>query len=74
MFQVTKIKILRSELSALQPASGHCRLEVGRQEVFEDSYRQIVKMIPKDLTKRLMIKFKGEDGLDYGGVARYDEF
>ena len=41
-----------------------------RQEVFEDSYRLIVKMRPKDLRKRLMIKFKGEDGLDYGGVAR----
>jgi len=27
-------------------------------------------MRPKDLRKRLMIKFKGEDGLDYGGVAR----
>ena len=24
----------------------------------------------KDLRKRLMIKFKGEDGLDYGGIAR----
>ena len=67
---VAKIKVLRSELSSLQPQSGHCRLEVSRQEVFEDSYRLIVKMRPKDLRKRLMIKFKGEDGLDYGGVAR----
>lgn len=67
---VAKIKVLRTELSSLQPASGHCRLEIGRQEVFEESYRQIVKMRPKDLRKRLMIKFKGEDGLDYGGVAR----
>ena len=24
----------------------------------------------KDLRKRLMVKFRGEDGLDYGGVAR----
>lgn len=28
-------------------------------------------MRPKDLWKRLMIKFRGEEGLDYGGVARY---
>ena len=67
---VAKLKVLRTELSALQPPSGHCRLEVSRQEVFEESYRQIVKMRPKDLRKRLMIKFRGEDGLDYGGVAR----
>ena len=54
----------------LQPQSGHCRLEVSRKEIFEDSYRQIVKMRKKDLRKRLMVKFRGEDGLDYGGVAR----
>ena len=67
---VAKIKVLRQDLSGLQPPSGHCRLEVSRTDVFEDSYRLIVKMRPKDLRKRLMIKFKGEDGLDYGGIAR----
>ena len=67
---VAKMKVLRTELSGLQPASGHCRLEVTRAEVFEDSYRQIVKMRPKDMRKRLMVKFQGEEGLDYGGVAR----
>ena len=67
---VAKIKVLRQELSTLQPQSGHCRLEVSRKEIFEDSYRQIVKMRKKDLRKRLMVKFRGEDGLDYGGVAR----
>ena len=29
-----------------------------------------MKMKPKDLRKRLMIKFKSEEGLDYGGIAR----
>lgn len=37
---------------------------------FQESYRQIMKMRPKDLKKRLMVKFRGEEGLDYGGVAR----
>lgn len=27
-------------------------------------------MRSKDLRKRLMVKFRGEEGLDYGGVAR----
>ena len=67
---VAKMKVLKTELSSLQPASGHCRLEVTRAEVFEDSYRQVVKMRPKDMRKRLMVKFQGEEGLDYGGVAR----
>lgn len=39
--------------------------------LFQDSYRQVMKLRAKDLRKRLMVKFKGEEGLDYGGVARY---
>ena len=34
---VAKQKILRAELTALQPQSGHCRLEVSRNEIFEVS-------------------------------------
>jgi E3 ubiquitin ligase SMURF1/2 len=67
---VGKMRVLRSELQALQPQSGHCRLEVSRQEIFEESYRLVMKMRPKDMRKRLMVKFRGEEGLDYGGVAR----
>ena len=36
----------------------------------QESYRQVMKMRPKDLRKRLMVKFRGEEGLDYGGIAR----
>lgn len=32
---VAKLKCLRAELNALQPQSGHCRLEVSRNEIFE---------------------------------------
>ncbi|XP_058828443.1 E3 ubiquitin-protein ligase SMURF2 [Topomyia yanbarensis] len=67
---VGKIRSLRAELQTLQPQSGHCRLEVSRHEIFEESYRLIMKMRPRDMRKRLMVKFKGEEGLDYGGVAR----
>ncbi|KAL4239440.1 E3 ubiquitin-protein ligase smurf2 [Mactra antiquata] len=67
---VHKMKILKQEFQSLQPQGGHCRLEVSREEIFEDSYRHVMKMRAKDLRKRLMVKFKGEEGLDYGGVAR----
>lgn len=67
---VGKLRALRTELQSLQPQSGHCRLEVSRTEIFEESYRLIMKMRPKEMRKRLMVKFKGEEGLDYGGVAR----
>ena len=29
-----------------------------------------MKMRVRDLKKKLLIKFRGEDGLDYGGIAR----
>ncbi|EDV37005.1 uncharacterized protein Dana_GF11657 [Drosophila ananassae] len=67
---VGKLRALRTELQTMQPQSGHCRLEVSRNEIFEESYRLIMKMRAKDMRKRLMVKFKGEEGLDYGGVAR----
>lgn len=67
---VGKLKALRTELQTFQPQSGHCRLEVSRHEIFEESYRIVMKMRGKDMRKRLMVKFKGEEGLDYGGVAR----
>ena len=46
------------------------KISVSRNSVFEDSFHQVTKCSPTDLKKRLFISFKGEDGLDYGGVAR----
>ena len=67
---VHKMKTMRSQLHSLQPTTGHCRIEVSRNNVFEESYRQIMKMRVRDLKKKLHIRFSGEDGLDYGGIAR----
>ena len=67
---VHKMKTLRSQLNAIQPQTGHCRLETSRDNIFEESYRQIMRMRVRDLRKKLHIRFRGEDGLDYGGIAR----
>lgn len=67
---VQKMTTLREQLTAMQPQSGHCRLEVSREDIFEESYQVLMKMRTKDMRKRLMVKFRGEEGLDYGGVAR----
>ena len=32
--------------------------------------RQIMNLRVRELQKKLLIKFRGEDGLDYGGIAR----
>ncbi|CAB3224299.1 unnamed protein product [Arctia plantaginis] len=65
-----KARVLRAELQALQPQTGHCRVEVSRNEILEESYRLVMKLRAKELRKRLLVKFRGEEGLDYGGVAR----
>lgn len=50
--------------------TGHIKISVSRSSVFEDSFNQILHIPPQDLRRRLFIQFRGEDGLDYGGLAR----
>ena len=64
-----KLIYFRSQ-PALRNASGQCHIKVRRHHIFEDSYAEIMRQSPSDLKKRLMIKFDGEDGLDYGGLSR----
>ncbi|KAK7504720.1 hypothetical protein BaRGS_00004206 [Batillaria attramentaria] len=49
---------------------GHVKINISRENLFEDSFAQIMRLQPFDLRRRLYIIFKGEEGLDYGGVAR----
>jgi E3 ubiquitin-protein ligase NEDD4 len=64
-----KLIYFRSQ-PALRILSGQCHVKVRRSHIFEDSYEQIMRASATDLKKRLMIKFDGEDGLDYGGLSR----
>ncbi|XP_062401585.1 itchy E3 ubiquitin protein ligase a isoform X1 [Sardina pilchardus] len=48
----------------------HIKIHVTRKTLFEDSFQQIMSFHPQDLRRRLWIIFPGEEGLDYGGVAR----
>lgn len=64
-----KLIYFRSQ-PALRISSGQCHVKVRRTHIFEDSYAEIMRQSPNDLKKRLMIKFDGEDGLDYGGLSR----
>lgn len=65
-----KISILRQELLKQQILSHTCRIDINRKRVFEDSFRVISQYQPRDLKKRLLVRFRGEEGLDYGGIAR----
>uniref|UniRef100_A0A3P8SR72 E3 ubiquitin-protein ligase n=1 Tax=Amphiprion percula TaxID=161767 RepID=A0A3P8SR72_AMPPE len=48
----------------------HIKITVSRKTLFEDSFQQIMSFHPQDLRRRLWLIFPGEEGLDYGGVAR----
>ncbi|KAI6028340.1 hypothetical protein F5J12DRAFT_959304 [Pisolithus orientalis] len=64
-----KLIYFRSQ-PAMRAQPGNCQVKVRRNHIFEDSYAEIMRQTPNDLKKRLMIKFDGEDGLDYGGLSR----
>jgi len=48
----------------------HIKITVTRQTLFDDSYHQIMRLPAYELRRRLYIIFRGEEGLDYGGVSR----
>ncbi|XP_030221949.1 itchy E3 ubiquitin protein ligase b isoform X1 [Gadus morhua] len=48
----------------------HIKITVSRKTLFEDSFQQIMSFNAQDLRRKLWIIFPGEEGLDYGGVAR----
>ncbi|KAI6039009.1 hypothetical protein EDC04DRAFT_2568944, partial [Pisolithus marmoratus] len=64
-----KLIYFRSQ-PAMRAQPGNCQVKVRRNHIFEDSYAEIMRQTPNDLKKRLMIKFDGEDGPDYGGRSR----
>uniref|UniRef100_A0A672PFH3 HECT-type E3 ubiquitin transferase n=1 Tax=Sinocyclocheilus grahami TaxID=75366 RepID=A0A672PFH3_SINGR len=56
--------------NALLSGFPHIKINVSRKTLFEDSFQQIMSFSAQDLRRRLWIIFPGEEGLDYGGVAR----
>lgn len=48
----------------------HIKITLNRQTLFEDSHHQIMRLPAYELRRRLYVIFRGEEGLDYGGVAR----
>lgn len=64
-----KLIYFRSQ-GALRPAAGQISVQVRRSNIFDDSFNEVMKYKEEDLKKKLLIKFHGEEGLDYGGLSR----
>lgn len=54
----------------MRTSPGECRITVRRENLFEDAFVEVMRHSPDDLRKRFLIMFKGEDGVDFGGVSR----
>ncbi|KAI9450026.1 hypothetical protein BJY52DRAFT_1215669 [Lactarius psammicola] len=64
-----KIAYFRSQPAMRLILDARCDVSVRRGWVLGDSFVAIVRLRPEILRKRSMIKFGGEDALDYGGVS-----
>ncbi|KAG0700134.1 hypothetical protein DFH29DRAFT_933710 [Suillus ampliporus] len=64
-----KVIYFRSQ-PAMNVKEGKCELKLRRSRVLDDSFAAVMRMSGHELKRRLVIKFEGEDGLDYGGVSR----
>uniref|UniRef100_A0A3P9BHZ7 HECT-type E3 ubiquitin transferase n=1 Tax=Maylandia zebra TaxID=106582 RepID=A0A3P9BHZ7_9CICH len=72
--QITYVRDFKAKVQYFrfwcQYVLSHIKITVSRKTLFEDSFQQIMSFHPQDLRRRLWIIFPGEEGLDYGGVAR----
>ena len=46
------------------------RINVGRESAFEDSFVQLRMRTADEMRGRLSVSFRGEEGVDAGGVTR----
>ncbi|KAG1658414.1 E3 ubiquitin-protein ligase NEDD4 [Nymphon striatum] len=66
-----KYEYLKAQLRKPSNVPNKFEMKVTRQTILEDTYRILSNLTNVDLLKtKLWIVFDGEDGLDYGGVAR----
>lgn len=55
---------------SLQMSMPYLVLEVNRDNIVQDTMRQVSALRQNDLRKPLKVKFRGEDGVDEGGVQK----
>ncbi|PIC34687.1 hypothetical protein B9Z55_014266 [Caenorhabditis nigoni] len=70
-----KRKYFRKELSKMEPSMPRYRrndvsVQVSRNRVFSDSFRELFRLRPSDWKNRFYIIFQGEEGQDAGGLLR----
>ena len=64
-----KVKRLRGR-HTMNVFNANLEFIIDRKYLFIDAYEQIMSKNPIELKNRLSIKYKGEEGLDAGGLLR----
>eukprot|EP00049_Salpingoeca_infusionum_P010474 m.180003 g.180003 ORF g.180003 m.180003 type:complete len:510 (+) comp14651_c3_seq1:981-2510(+) len=60
----------RQRLKKFKLRGGRVRLNISRDNLFNDSYQQLMNKSAQDLRGRLDVHFRGEEGIDAGGLTR----
>ena len=74
--QVEMFKVASADGVAIDPETGSMemnpfwKLEIEREHMLEQTLEKIKSSKPSDLRKKLQVVFKGEEGVDAGGVTR----
>eukprot|EP01134_Creolimax_fragrantissima_P003682 CFRG3682T1 len=63
-----KLGIFRLNMVLMKP--GECSLQVSRENLFEDSFNEVMRQNILAFKHRLNVSFIGEKGLDYGGLQK----
>jgi len=61
---------LQAKLRHKQKDEGHLEIILPRDRLFDESFVFFSSIGTYTLTRRLFVKFEGEEGLDYGGMSR----
>jgi hypothetical protein len=61
---------LIAKLRQRQQDEGQLEVIISREKLFDESFAFFMSIGTYTLTRRLFVKFEGEDGLDYGGMSR----
>ncbi|GAA6036986.1 hypothetical protein JCM8097_005492 [Rhodosporidiobolus ruineniae] len=64
-----KLAIFRPKLARMR-LPGDARIIVRRASFFKDAFSEVMRQSPEDLKRRLCVTFKGEEGVDFGGISR----
>jgi len=46
-------------------------IEIDRNDIFRNAFNSIMTKSPQKLKRKLIIEYKGEEGIDEGGLLRY---